>query len=75
MSDAADQAIKSNAVSSPEVQAAAETMLDIARGRREILRQMRVALLANDSREVLRCARRLTGVDDEEDDRANSGLH
>jgi len=52
-----------------------DKVLEIARKRRHILGQMREAIRANDQELVFELARRLTGVSDEECNRANSRIN
>ncbi len=61
-------------MSDPKLRALAEVALKIGRERQEILSAMRAALLRDDTEAVIQCARRLTGLDDpdEESDRAHS---
>jgi hypothetical protein len=48
---------------------------EIARKRRRVLHELRAALLRDDMPAVVQWARRITGLDDEESDRADAGLH
>jgi hypothetical protein len=58
----------------PKLRALAEAALKIGRERRDLLLQMRAALLREDTPAVIDCARKLTGLDqkDEEVNRPDS---
>jgi hypothetical protein len=53
----------------------ADKALEIARKRRQILGQMREAIRTNDRELVFELARKLTGVSDEECNRADSRIN
>ncbi len=65
----------SAAADTARARAAAEVCMEIARKRRQVLHELRAALLRDDLPAVVQCARRITGLDDEEGDRTDASLN
>lgn len=61
----------------PSLERLAEATLAVAKARAELLRQLRAALLRDDDKEALHCARVLTGIEEHDGERdcANPGVH
>ena len=61
----------------PRTRALVSAALAVGEWRNEILEEMRRALLRDDTEQVIRCARILTGLDDtnEESNRTDSSIH
>jgi len=59
------------------IRALVSAALNVGERRNEILKEMRRALLRDDTEQVIRCARILTGLDDtnEESNRTDSSIH